>query len=267
MAIRPIRAAVLANVNEFWMSAPSLQSPGVGEGQHHDQRHGDELLGGKADGIVPQDDRREERVHVGGDRRPENAQELGEGHRDRRDRPGLNDQEERPPEQEAEHGSVGDPEKDILPAGAGHHGGQLSRGKSARDGHQSGQAPGQEEPARRSHQPCRFRRGDEDARADHRPHDEHRGVEHPEVAMQGARPGGPGGRIGFGGRHGSGVSSNPRSPWLGADGLGRIDPLGRCRPQLSCFTNASTSAIAWPSVCRRQSVRAVSIARDSLLAR
>src|SRR5271157_442947 len=37
--------------------------------------------------------------------------------------------------------------------------------------------------------------------------------------------------------------------------------------QSACFTKASTSAIAWPMVSRRQSVRAVSRARVSLFAR
>ena len=67
-------------------------------------------------------------------------------------------------------------------------------------------AQASEQPAGGADQPGRFRRRDEDARADHRPHDQHRGVEHPEVAMQGAGLGGPGGRFGFRGRHGSAVS-------------------------------------------------------------
>ncbi len=54
----------------------------------------------------PQPDRRNE-IHVSGDARLENAEELGKRNRHRGDRPGLHDQKHRPAEKEAEERRVG----------------------------------------------------------------------------------------------------------------------------------------------------------------
>ena len=91
-----------------------------------DQGDRDELLRGEAQRETADDpDGLEERIGVRGDLGEEDPEELGEGHRDRGDGPGLHDQEHGPAEQEAEHGAIRLAEEDVLPAGSGHHGRDL----------------------------------------------------------------------------------------------------------------------------------------------
>ena len=133
----------------FWIRVPSLQAPRVGDRQDHDQDHGDELLGGEADGVVAQDrSGRTSGWASAAIARPEDAEELGEGDRDGRDRPGLDDQEERPAEQEAEHRTVGHAEEDVLARrrGASSRPARPRRGRRRRSSSPPGPRPASSQP-------------------------------------------------------------------------------------------------------------------------
>ena len=121
-------------------------------------------------------------VMIGGDRGREDSDKLRKGDRDRGDRAGLDDEKERPAEKKTERRAVGFAKKNIDSAGARHHRRQFGATEGARNCHQAGHGPGQQQPTRRAGQPRGFRRGDENAGADHRADHDHGRVERAEAA-------------------------------------------------------------------------------------
>ncbi len=110
------------------------------------------------------------------DGREEHAQELAEGHADRGNGPGLDDEEQGPAVEKSPQRAQRFAEVHVLSAGARHHGSQLSVGQRAGDGHEPGDDPGGDQQRGRIDQPRDLRRDDEDAGADHGAHDQRGGA-------------------------------------------------------------------------------------------
>ena len=108
--------------------------------------------------------------------REEHAQELAEGHPNRGNGSGLNDEVQRPAVEKSPKRAQRFAEVHVLSAGARHHGSQLSVGQRAGDGHESGDHPGGDEQHWRIDQPRDLRGHDEDAGADHGTHDQRGGA-------------------------------------------------------------------------------------------
>ncbi len=106
-------------------------------------------------------------------RRNEDAEELAEGHAHGGDGAGLNHQEQRPAVEKSPERPQGFAQVNVLPAGAGHHGGQFAVAERGHDGHESGNGPGSNQQRRRTDFAADLGRHNEDAGADHRAHDQH----------------------------------------------------------------------------------------------
>src|ERR1039458_5629592 len=100
----------------------------------------------------------------------EDAEELAERDTDGCDGAGLDDEEEGPAVEESPQRPQRLAQVNILPAGPGHHGGELAVAERAGDGHGRRHQPGRDQQRRRSNRPAHVRRDDEDARPDHRAH-------------------------------------------------------------------------------------------------
>ena len=161
-----------------------LEAARVDPGEEKNQEDGDELLRRKTDRIGAKKMDRPDEIMLRRDHRQKDPGEFCKGDRDRRDRPGLNDEKKRPAKEKSDRRSVGLAQEHILPAGARQHRRQLGATERAGDGHEPGHRPGEQQPAGRADQPGRFGRGDENARADHRADHDHGGIERSEPAHQ-----------------------------------------------------------------------------------
>ena len=75
------------------------------------------------------------------------AEKPGEGDRDRRDRSGLDHQEQRPAVEKTPERAVGFAQINVLSAGARHHGGELAVAQSTNERERAGEEPHEQEPA------------------------------------------------------------------------------------------------------------------------
>ena len=124
----PMRAANLMTVRTFCRLAPA-RAPDVVDGrQEEDEEDADDLLGQRRQG-------------------DEMGQVLGgEGHGQRGDGPRIDDQEERPAEEEREERAVGFAQVDVDAAGLGHGRAQLGEGDGAEEAeHPADDPDGQDE--------------------------------------------------------------------------------------------------------------------------
>ena len=121
---------------------------------------------------------------MGRDAGHQNAQIASEPDRHRGDGPGLDHQELRPAEQEADQRRVRLAQVDVLAAGARHHGRELAVGKRRDHGERRRDEPHREQPSCRAHLAGDLGRDQEDPGSDHRPGDQRGRVEEPELANQ-----------------------------------------------------------------------------------
>jgi hypothetical protein len=123
-----------------------FQTARVDKRQQHDEKDGDELLRRKTDGVVSRNvDRRDD---PGGrrDRRHEHAEETREADGDRRNRPRLDNEKERPTVEKAPERRVGFAQVHVLPARLRHHGGEFAVRERGGDGQKSCNDPDGEQP-------------------------------------------------------------------------------------------------------------------------
>ena len=107
----------------------------------------------------------------------ENAEEPPERHAHRRNRAGLDDEEERPSVEESPERRERLAEVHVLSAGTRHHRRELAVGKSRRQREGAGNDPGHQQPPGTSDLPRNVGGDDEDARTNHRTGDNHRRIE------------------------------------------------------------------------------------------
>src|SRR6266699_1012845 len=148
--------------------------------EQRDRQDGEYALRRKADRDVADRLREvhgESEEHVGREAGPEDAREPRERDRNRRDRAGLNDHEQRPAVQVAEQRRDTLAQIHILSPRAGEHRGQLAVRERAHEGDDARHRPDDEQQARSMDFTEHLRRDDEDPRPDHRPDHQGRGIE------------------------------------------------------------------------------------------
>ena len=112
-----------------------------------------------------------------GDSWKEDAEKFAEGHANRGYGSGLDDKKQRPSVEKAPQRTQRFAQVDILAAGFGHHGGQLTVAERANHGHDRGDGPCCEIQRRRIGQAGNVAVDDKDAAADHRAHNDGGGAE------------------------------------------------------------------------------------------